>query len=51
MDKHPGMTEHVGAVPLERTGARKGHRNGHKPRTLRSREGSALARYTTDGIE
>jgi putative transposase len=31
------MTEHVGAAPYERTDARKGHRNGHKPRTLRTR--------------
>ena len=28
------MTEHVGAAPYERTAQRKGHRNGHKPRTL-----------------
>jgi transposase-like protein len=34
------MTEHVGAVPHERTDARKGHRNGHKPRTLRTRAGT-----------
>jgi transposase-like protein len=31
------MTEHVGAAPYERTTERKGHRNGHKPRTLRTR--------------
>ena len=31
------MTEHVGAAPYERTERRKGHRNGHKPRTLRTR--------------
>ena len=31
------MTEHVGAAPHERTDTRKGHRNGHKPRTLRTR--------------
>jgi putative transposase len=30
------MTEHIGAAPHERTDARKGHRNGHKPRTLRT---------------
>jgi transposase-like protein len=35
-----GMTEHVGAAPYERTDARKGHRNGHKPRTLRTRVGT-----------
>jgi putative transposase len=33
------MTEHIGAAPHERTDARKGHRNGHKPRTLRTRVG------------
>jgi putative transposase len=34
------MTEHVGAAPHERTDARKGHRNGHKPRTFRTRVGT-----------
>jgi putative transposase len=34
------MTEHVGAAPHERTDARKGHRNGYKPRTLRTRVGT-----------
>ncbi len=34
------MTEHVGAAPYERTDARKGQRNGHKPRTLRTRVGT-----------
>jgi putative transposase len=34
------ITEHVGAAPHERTDARKGHRNGHKPRTLRTRVGT-----------
>jgi putative transposase len=34
------MTEHIGAAPYERTDARKGHRNGHKPRTLRTRVGT-----------
>jgi putative transposase len=34
------MTEHVGAAPYERTTGRKGHRNGHKPRTLRTRVGT-----------
>ena len=28
------MTEHVGAAPHERTDARRGHRNGYKPRQL-----------------
>ena len=37
---HAEMTEHVGAAPYERTDARKGHRNGHKPRTLRTRVGT-----------
>ena len=34
------MTEHVGAAPHERTDACKGHRNGHKPRMLRTRVGT-----------
>ena len=34
------MTEHVGAAPHERADARKGHRNGYKPRTLRTRVGT-----------
>src|SRR5215212_5212154 len=34
------MTEHIGAAVHERTDARKGHRNGHKPRTLRTRVGT-----------
>jgi putative transposase len=34
------ITEHVGAAPYERTDTRKGHRNGYKPRTLRTRVGT-----------
>jgi putative transposase len=34
------MSEHIGAAPYERTDARKGHRNGHKPRMLRTRVGT-----------
>jgi len=34
------MTEHIGAALHERTDARKGYRNGHKPRTLRTRVGT-----------
>jgi putative transposase len=34
------MTEHVGAAPYERAENRKGYRNGHKPRTLRTRVGT-----------
>jgi putative transposase len=34
------MTEHVGAAPYERVVSRTGHRNGHKPRTLRTRVGT-----------
>jgi len=34
------MTEHVGVAPYERGEHRKGHRNGHKPRTLRTRVGT-----------
>ena len=34
------MTEHIGAAPYERAQGRTGHRNGHKPRTLRTRVGA-----------
>ena len=34
------MTEHVGAAPYERNATRTGQRNGHKPRTLRTRVGN-----------
>ena len=34
------MTEHIGAAPYERAEGRTGHRNGHKPRTLRTRVGT-----------
>ena len=34
------MTEHIGAAPYERAEHRKGHRNGHKTRTLRTRVGT-----------
>jgi putative transposase len=34
------MTEHVGAAPYERGENRTGQRNGHKPRTLRTRVGT-----------
>jgi transposase-like protein len=34
------MTEHIGAAPYERGAGRAGHRNGHKPRTLRTRVGT-----------
>ena len=34
------MTEHVGAAPYERSEGRTGHRNGYKPRTLRTRVGT-----------
>jgi putative transposase len=34
------MTEHVGTAPYERGEGRTGHRNGHKPRTLRTRVGT-----------
>jgi len=33
------MTEHVGAAPYERGASPKGHRNGYKPRTLKTRVG------------
>ncbi len=34
------MSEHIGAAPYERNATRTGHRNGHKPRTLRTRVGT-----------
>jgi putative transposase len=34
------MTGHIGAAPYERSAARTGQRNGHKPRTLRTRVGT-----------
>ncbi len=34
------ITEHIGAAPYERVEGRTGHRNGHKPRTLRTRVGT-----------
>lgn len=34
------MTEHVGAASYERSATRTGHRNGHKPRMLRTRVGA-----------
>jgi len=34
------MSEHIGAAPYERSEERKGHRNGHKGRTLRTRVGT-----------
>jgi putative transposase len=34
------MTEHIGAAPYERIERRTGHRNGHKPRMLRTRVGT-----------
>jgi putative transposase len=44
------MTHHIGgAAPHERTNARKGHRNGYKPRTLRSRVGTLNLLVPHDG--
>ena len=34
------MTAHVGAEPYERTEGRRGHRNGYKPRSLKTRVGT-----------
>jgi putative transposase len=34
------MTEHIGAASYERSAARAGHRNGYKPRALRTRVGT-----------
>jgi putative transposase len=34
------MTEHLGAAPYERSSTRTGHRNGYKPRMVRTRVGT-----------
>jgi putative transposase len=34
------MTEHIGAAPYERGDGRTGHRNGHKPKMVRTRVGT-----------
>ena len=34
------MTAHLGAEPYERTDGRRGHRNGYKPRMLKTRVGT-----------
>ena len=34
------MTEHIGAAPYERSERRTGHRNGYRPRALRTRVGT-----------
>ena len=34
------MTQHLGAAPYQRSESRKGHRNGYKPRTLKTRVGT-----------
>jgi transposase-like protein len=34
------ITEHLGAAPYQRSESRKGHRNGYKPRKLKSRVGT-----------
>ena len=43
------MTEHIGAAPYERGEGRTGHRNGRKPRTLRTRLGTLNLRVPQDG--
>jgi putative transposase len=35
-----GITEHLGAAPYQRTESRKWHRNGYKPRRLKTRTGT-----------
>ena len=42
------ITEHLQAGPYERTDARKGHRNGYKPRTLKTRVGTSELRVPQD---
>ena len=39
------MTQHIGAEPYERSKGRKGQRNGYKPRMIRTRVGTLLARH------
>jgi putative transposase len=34
------MTQHIDAAPYQRSQNRKGHRNGYKPRTLKTRVGT-----------
>lgn len=47
-----GMTRHVGAQCHERTPERRGHRNGYKPRTVKTRMGElALSVPQARGIE
>ena len=38
------MTEHIGAAPYERGSSRTAHRNGHKPRALRTKVGKVFVR-------
>jgi len=45
------MTEHIGAAPYERSAARTGHRNGHKPRALRTRVGTLRLHVPQDREE
>ena len=42
------MTEHLQAGPHERTDARRGHRNGYKPRSLKTRVGTLELRIPQD---
>ena len=42
------MTEHLQAGPHERTDARRGHRNGYKPRSLKTRVGTIELRIPQD---
>ena len=42
------MTAHLGAAPYERTEGRTGYRNGHKPRTLKTRVGTLKLRVPQD---
>jgi transposase-like protein len=42
------ITAHLGAARYERTGERRGYRNGHKPRTLKTRVGAIELRVPQD---
>lgn len=47
-----GITQHIGAQPYERGATRRGHRNGYKPRTVKTRLGElSLSVPQARGVE
>ncbi len=42
------MSHHLNALPYERTGTRRGHRNGYKPRQLNTRVGKLILSVPQD---